>query len=79
MDDDGWKVVKPYLQTKKVAYTIVIGDSHLGNKYGLDDMPLTVLIDRAGKVAEVHSGVVDREATEHMIETLLHKDAAAPR
>jgi peroxiredoxin len=71
MDEDGWKSVTPYLQEKKLNYAIGIGNDALAKQYGLDKMPLTVLIDKDGKIAETHSGVVDRVGIEHDIQTLL--------
>jgi peroxiredoxin len=71
MDDDGWKSVKPWIREKKVNYSIVIGDEALGKQYGLSGMPLTVLVDRNGKIADVHSGVVDKLATDEKIRKLL--------
>jgi peroxiredoxin len=73
MDDDGWKSVKPWMEEKKVNYTVVIGDQALGKKYGLESMPLTALVGRDGKVADTHAGIVDKEETEKKIRELLGK------
>ena len=73
MDADGWKSVKPWLKEKKVNYSIVIGNQELGNRYGLDGMPLTTLIDRDGKIASSHSGLVNKTATEQRIRALLQE------
>jgi cytochrome c biogenesis protein CcmG/thiol:disulfide interchange protein DsbE len=75
LDDDGWKSVKPWLKEKKVNYPIVIGNDGLGKQYGLDGMPLTALVDREGRIADVHSGVVNRAATEQKIQALLKESA----
>lgn len=79
LDDDGWKSVKPWLKEKKVNYPIVIGNDTLGKQFGLDGMPLTTLVDRAGRIADVHSGVVDRIATEQKIQSLLKETSAGGR
>lgn len=71
MDDDGWKSVKPWIREKKVNYSIVIGNEALAKQYGLEGMPLTALVDRNGKIADVHSGVVDKVGTEEKIRKLL--------
>ena len=71
MDDDGWKVVKPFVETTKVNYPIVLATDELAKQYGLGAMPLSVLIDRKGRIAESHSGVVDRGAWETEIQKLL--------
>jgi cytochrome c biogenesis protein CcmG/thiol:disulfide interchange protein DsbE len=71
MDDDGWKSVKPFLEEKKLNYTIVIGNEPLGKLYGLSAMPMTLLIDREGKIAASYSGVVDKEKCESDLQALL--------
>jgi peroxiredoxin len=72
MDDEGWKIVKPYLAKKNVPYTVVIGTDDLSHKYGtIDTLPTTFLIDRAGKIAAIHSGLVERKAYETDLGQLL--------
>ena len=74
MDDDGWKSVKPWIEEKKVNYPIVIGNEGLGKQYGLDGgMPLTALVDREGRIADLHQGIVDKTATEQRIRDLLQQ------
>lgn len=77
MDDDGWKSVKPFLAEKKLNYTIVVGNEPLGKLFGLGEMPMTLLIDRQGKIAASYSGVVDRKKCEGQIQALLREDAKA--
>src|ERR1700733_10244779 len=71
LDDDGWKSVKPYLEQRKMNYPVVIGNEGLAKQYGLTSMPMTVLIDREGKIAASHTGVVDKAACEDEIRKLL--------
>lgn len=73
MDDDGWKSVQPYLEERKMNYTVVIGSKELGEAYGLGNMPMTLLIDRNGKIAATHVGVVSKRDCEDEIETLLRQ------
>ena len=61
MDDDGWKSVQPYVRAKGVNYAIVIGDAELAGLYGVVGMPVTVLIDREGRIAASHAGVVSKD------------------
>ncbi|HMF90647.1 MAG TPA: TlpA disulfide reductase family protein [Candidatus Angelobacter sp.] len=71
MDDDGWKSVKPFIQAKKLNYPVVIGNQDLMDNYGGFGMPVSVLIDRDGKIADTHSGVVDKGGWEREIQQLL--------
>jgi peroxiredoxin len=74
MDDEGWKIVKPFLKQKKMKYPVVIGNDGLAKRYGLTEMPLTLLIDRQGRVAFSHTGVVDKDAFEAELRGLLSAD-----
>jgi hypothetical protein len=47
----------------------------LGRK-GISYLSLTLLIDRNGKIAESHAGVVDKDNFESKIRSLLHENAA---
>lgn len=77
MDDDGWASVKPFLAEKHVNYRVLIGDEKTGDQYGgVEALPTTFLIDRAGRIASVHVGLAGKKDFEDAIETLL-KDPAA--
>jgi len=72
LDDDGWKSVKPYLREHKINYRIVIGTFESAKQFGVDKgMPVTLLVDRTGKIADLHAGMVDKDAFEREIQTLL--------
>ncbi len=75
MDDDGWKSVKPFLAEHTMNYPVVIGNRNMANQFGLTNMPLTLLIDRQGKIADSHAGMVDKNAFEKEIRTLLQETA----
>ena len=75
MDDDGWKVVKPFIAEKKMNYAVLLGTADVAKLYKVDAMPVTVLIDREGKIAASYDGVVDRAGCEAKIQSLLKDDA----
>ncbi len=71
MDDEGMKVVKSFLEQKHMEYPVVMGNEAMGQKFGLQSMPLTLLIDRQGKIAVTHAGIVDKDNFESHIQQLL--------
>ena len=71
MDDDGWKSVKPFVTEWKISYPIVVGNQELGKLYSVDGMPVTLLIDREGRIAETHAGVVQKDSFEKELKDLL--------
>jgi peroxiredoxin len=73
VDDDGWKSVKPFLAERKFNYTIVVGNQDLEKLYSVEAPPVAVLIDREGKLAETHAGVVEKDSFEKEIKELLRE------
>jgi len=51
-----------------------MGTFESAKQFGVDKgMPVTLLIDRNGKIADVHPGMVDKAAFEREIQTLLNE------
>jgi cytochrome c biogenesis protein CcmG/thiol:disulfide interchange protein DsbE len=73
LDDEGWKVVKPFLATADVPYRILLGDEALAKRYGIESMPDTFLIDRRGRIAASYTGMVDRENVDANLRAMLAK------
>jgi len=71
VDDTGWKAVGLFIQSQKVNYPVVIASANLAKRYGVGEMPLSILIDRDGRIADSHAGVVDRTTWESEIQRLL--------
>src|SRR5262249_35842505 len=72
MDDDGWKSVKPYIELKKINYRVMIGTEELSTLYGgVDALPTTFMIDREGRVASRHDGLVSKSDYVSEIQDLL--------
>jgi peroxiredoxin len=72
MDDEGWEVVKPYLEKQAVNYRVVMGNDQVSIQYGnVDSLPTTFLIDKEGKIASIHIGLVSKGDYAAEIEQLL--------
>jgi peroxiredoxin len=72
MDDEGWEVVKPYLEENQVNYRVVMGTESMANLYGgVTALPITFLIDREGRIAATHVGLVSKKDYEREIRELL--------
>src|SRR6202007_2498461 len=65
MDDDGWKAVKPFVAEKAMNYPVMIDNKRVSEQYGgIDSLPTTFLINREGKIASTHSGLVSKRNCE---------------
>jgi cytochrome c biogenesis protein CcmG/thiol:disulfide interchange protein DsbE len=69
--DDDWKAVKPFIETARVPYRIVLGNDAISTRYGISGMPDTFLIDRQGRLAATYTGIVDRDNMEKNIQAML--------
>jgi peroxiredoxin len=65
MDEDGWDAVKPFISEFGINYRILMGDDTIAKLYGgVESLPTTFLIDREGRVAAVHVGLVSKSSYE---------------
>jgi peroxiredoxin len=72
LDEDGWDAIKPYVKEKKINYRVMLGTEKVAELYGdVDSLPTSFLIDRGGRVAAVHVGLVSKSDYVHDIDQLL--------
>lgn len=74
MDEDGWRVVKPYVDSKHINYPVVIADGRIADLFGgLNAVPETLIIDRLGRIAATHVGLCRRSEYENDIKAVLNE------
>jgi peroxiredoxin len=72
MDEEGWELVKPHVEKLKVNYRMLLGNEEVAQAYGgVDSLPTTFLLDRSGRVASVHTGLVSKSVYENEVQELL--------
>ena len=73
VDEPGRAIVEPFLERSPVNYRIALADTdqRLAPFGPMNTLPTTWLIDRQGRIAAEHVGLVSREATEAEIRLLL--------
>ncbi len=78
MDEDGWDAVRPYIARMRINYRILMGDSLVSDLYGgVDSLPTSFMIDRQGRVARMHIGLVSRSEYQNDINALLDQPSGA--
>jgi peroxiredoxin len=78
MDEDGWNVIKPFLAEEKVNYRVLLGNDSVGTLYGgVDSLPTTFVIDREGRIAATHIGLVSKSDYQDEIVPLLENKQPA--
>jgi peroxiredoxin len=72
LDDDGWKPVKPYIDEMKIDYRVMVADKDIAPLYGgLESIPVTLVIDKAGRIAVTHVGLCPKYEYEAAIRSML--------
>jgi peroxiredoxin len=65
MDEEGWQAVQPFVKQRAINYPVMIGNDRVAQLYGgIDSLPSTFLIDRQGRIASMHLGLVSRRGYE---------------
>ncbi|MEP7352441.1 MAG: TlpA disulfide reductase family protein [Acidobacteriota bacterium] len=80
VDEEGWNAVKPYVKEKNFHYRMLLSTEAVSTLYGgVDSLPTTFIIDKDGKIAAVHTGLVAKAVYQKQIEDLLEtKNGALP-
>lgn len=74
MDEGGWTTVRPYIEKKRINYRVMIGNDEVAGLFGgLQSIPLTIIIDRLGRVAAVHAGLCRKDEYEGDITAVLNE------
>jgi peroxiredoxin len=72
MDEDGWSVVKPFIEKMEIRYPVVLGNKRVAYLYGdVEALPLAFFVDRNQRVAAIHLGPAGRKEFEKTIRALL--------
>jgi peroxiredoxin len=72
MDEDGWQAVQPFVKQRAINYPVMIGNDRIAQLFGgIDSLPSTFLIDRDGRIASMHLGLVSRRDYEAEILKLI--------
>jgi peroxiredoxin len=72
LDQQGWGVVKTYLERMPISYPVVVGDADLAEAYGgIDAIPATFIIDKKGNVAKRHIGYMSKPDFEKIVKSML--------
>ncbi|HEY6344083.1 MAG TPA: TlpA disulfide reductase family protein [Bryobacteraceae bacterium] len=74
LDDAGWKAVKPYVQERKIDYPVLVADDRIADLFGgLQAVPTTLMIDKQGRVASTHLGLLQKSECENIVNLLLNE------
>ena len=70
-DEDGWAAVGPYVEDEGMNYRVVVGDDEMAHQWNVAALPTTLILDREGRIAAYHQGLVSEATYESQIQRLL--------
>ena len=72
MDQQGWEIVRPFIEQQGLNFPVFVGDQDFGEAFGgVNVLPTTFIVDRTGKITARHRGLIDKSEYEKEIEALL--------
>jgi thiol-disulfide isomerase/thioredoxin len=73
VDESGAATVEPFTQKFGMNYPVVLADKKMEQAFGgIEAIPTTFIIDRAGRVVKKHLGFADKDDFEQEIKLLLN-------
>ncbi len=80
LDQGGASVLAPFVEANNVTYTILVGNQTIGRNYRVSSIPMTLTIDRDGRVAARDVGFgpsMEGEMRARVVELLARPATAA--
>jgi hypothetical protein len=73
VDQEGGTAVRPFVAKLNLSYSVMVGGDDIIKLYGgLDSLPTTLMIDKSGRIAATHVGLLqNRESYETELRALL--------
>ncbi len=74
MDARGWPAATPFVAANGVDYPVLLGTLKVARDYGgLNTLPLSLFLDRRGRIAAAFDVVLDEASARGIIEALLEQ------
>lgn len=68
--------VKEFVKDQKINYPVIAGDRDMEKKFGpVRSIPVTIFIDREGRIAAKKIGMLSPEELDEIIQPLLHTES----
>ena len=72
LDEKGWYVVKPFVESNKMNYPVVLGTQEVVQAYGgIDGIPTTFFVNKNGKIVDQQVGMLTRKQLEEKLKSIL--------
>jgi len=70
LDDDGLKVVKPFVAAHGINYTVVIGNQAVFEQFNGIGIPYTLVLDPAQRIIKIYRGPITKEDIDQVLKSI---------
>ncbi|HVS82124.1 MAG TPA: TlpA disulfide reductase family protein [Pyrinomonadaceae bacterium] len=70
LDEDGLKVVKPFVENNKIDYTVLLGDQEVFQRFNGLGIPYTLVLDRSQRIVKIYRGPATRASLEEDVKMI---------
>ena len=71
MDQGGWDDVRAFIASYGMTYTVLKGDDDVATQYQVRTIPMTLILNREGKITKRYLGMGDEEELDKDIRSVL--------
>jgi thiol:disulfide interchange protein DsbD len=71
MDEEGAERVRPFLKKHPMDYLVALGSDAVSKQYGLNELPVTIVIDRSGKQVKRFEGFTAEDVLQAAVQQAL--------
>jgi len=62
LDQDGVRTIRPFVASKSINYTVLVGDEEVFHKFNGIGIPYTLVLDRSQRVVNIYRGPVTKKS-----------------
>lgn len=70
LDEMGLETIKPFVETHKINYMVLVGDQDLFQQFNGVGIPYTLVLDRTQRIVKIYRGPTDRASLEADLKTI---------
>jgi peroxiredoxin len=78
VDTEGVDVVRAYIEKHRARYPILMGTEALARRFGAPGFPSLIVVDAAGRIAQIHVGLIEAPELEKAIAEVSGQDGDEP-
>src|SRR5713226_5992275 len=70
LDEDGLRAVKPFVESNKINYTVLLGDEDTFQRFNGLGIPYTLVLDRSLRIVKIYRGPATKASLDEDVKTI---------